>query len=157
MSERAGPDERDPDQQEDESAARMHWVGYLGVPIAAERVIPTQEGEDGQELRVQYWMLVLGGGKICRKGLLGYTYHVPHQLNEHASQKEGLPRVCFWLTLTGFVQGPLSDKGGKRLEYQFHQDKQDDENAKHLILQPLVSTFLHEEGKSNKQCLRQVS
>lgn len=97
MSKSAGPDEGDPDEKEDESAALMHGVGHLGITITAERIIPAQEGEDGKQLRFKFCALVLNewdkqgkGWDVMRqvgerRGVFGHTHHMPHQLHKHVT------------------------------------------------------------------------
>jgi hypothetical protein len=63
------------------------------------------------------------------------SYRVPHGFYQDCRNHECLPRVCLRWPLTCFVHGALGDVVGKHLLDNLGEDREEDENAEHLVLE----------------------
>ena len=115
-------------QQEEQTAALMHRIRGLRVPVQAHGVVKANEDDDSHE-------------------------RVPRDLHEDVGRHEDLPGECLGGALADLEEGALCDEVGEDLLDQVAEEEEDHEDGEHLVLQRLAAGSRVVEGEADEEAL----
>lgn len=126
MGQGACEEEDGNDDEECVETADVDGIRGLRVAIQARGIVPGEEASNAHD-------------------------SVPEHFDGDVGQYKGLPGVRLGLALAGFVEGALQNPHGQDLVDELDDDEEEDEDAKHLVLQALHCVCAVDEGEADHE------